>query len=517
MTVRRPPIVIGMPVYNGRRWISETLESIFQQTCRDFRLILAFDAGDATPPSVYAGAAADPRVTIVRQERRLGWAGNLQWLMDHADGDFFCYWQQDDLCDPEYLEVLGDYLDAHPDAACAYCDMQWFGGRSYRDVLPSITGDPLGRVLSLIDASASVPFRGLVRQAAIRRAGRLRLNAFDSRLEDHVWVARLAREGELHRVHRQRPTGAEILYYKRVHEANAHSYVAPPVEQLRGIWIEYGIGLLEAAWPVAGDRRRDTLLAILERLLLSREGRWMAYDPAVADPSGLARFGDAFLAAARLRLAGDPIPAWPSMADPTTIAALRARHACGVTPSDESLARLDELHRRRVAFDGLQQALHAGEMIDLHFGAGALGPSLLGDGWSCPEEWGVWNDGPAADLLLPFATLPGGTELLFEGQALIDPAAGCPTQRVIARLGEDQDCAKTVLDDGRPSTVRLTVPAGVPGSGDRPGSGNRNAIPVSFEFPDAVSPSTLGRSDDRRRLAFGLSRLRVTPPSAGKP
>jgi hypothetical protein len=48
----------------------------------------------------------DPRFAMHVQSRQLGWAGNLNWLMDRCDGDFFCFWQQDDLAATSYLSRL---------------------------------------------------------------------------------------------------------------------------------------------------------------------------------------------------------------------------------------------------------------------------------------------------------------------------------------------------------------------------------------------------------------------------
>ena len=58
-----------------------------------------------------------------------------------------------------------------------------------------------------------VPFRGLIRSDAMRRAGPLRHTPFQSAHEEFVWLAKLAREGMLGRV--EGP-----LYCKRKHEGS---------------------------------------------------------------------------------------------------------------------------------------------------------------------------------------------------------------------------------------------------------------------------------------------------------
>jgi hypothetical protein len=167
---------------------------------------------------------------------------------------------------------LHAHLIGHAEAACTYCDVQWFGARIGRESLPSITGAPLRRVLTQLEKGHFAPFRGLIRSSAVRAAGPIRLTKYDSRLEDLTWIARVAGQGELHRVE-------GTLYFKRVHGANAHSAMVPlPVALRRAVWMEYGIGMLEAALPlVRGSGVTSLLHIVLERLILDREGRWLFY------------------------------------------------------------------------------------------------------------------------------------------------------------------------------------------------------------------------------------------------
>jgi glycosyltransferase involved in cell wall biosynthesis len=166
-----PTIFVGVPVYHGWDLIDETMRSIRDQEFKDFRVLISVDGCDERSAVVCAKYTEDPRFELVVQKERLGWSGNLNWLMRQSTCAFFCYWQQDDICATSYLRVLYEYATQHPEAACVYTDVQWFGSCIDRDELPSVTGPALKRVLELLDSGNTAPFRGLVRRSALVYCG----------------------------------------------------------------------------------------------------------------------------------------------------------------------------------------------------------------------------------------------------------------------------------------------------------------------------------------------------------
>jgi hypothetical protein len=104
-----------------------------------------------------------------------------------------------------------------PDASVVYSDIEVFGNRKGIITQPSVTGSPLTRQLSLLlDHWAAVAFRGLTRLDAVRKVGVPTGSPFEDYAADTVWMAQLARAGELQRV----PLS---LYRKRYHSTNTHS------------------------------------------------------------------------------------------------------------------------------------------------------------------------------------------------------------------------------------------------------------------------------------------------------
>jgi len=59
----RPRVSIGVPVYNGERYLAQALESIFAQTYQNFELIISDNgSSDGTEAICRGYAAADSRI-----------------------------------------------------------------------------------------------------------------------------------------------------------------------------------------------------------------------------------------------------------------------------------------------------------------------------------------------------------------------------------------------------------------------------------------------------------------------
>ena len=86
-----PPLVsIGVPVYNGDNYLEATLDSILDQTFKDFELVICDNAStDRTEAICRNFAASDPRVRYHRQPRNFGAAPNYNDVYHRSRGKYF--------------------------------------------------------------------------------------------------------------------------------------------------------------------------------------------------------------------------------------------------------------------------------------------------------------------------------------------------------------------------------------------------------------------------------------------
>src|SRR3954452_14103167 len=87
-----PLVTIGMPVYNGARYLEEAVGSLLSQTEKNFVLIISDNCStDETPEICARLLAQDPRVRYVRQEMNLGATRNFEYLLRSATSPLFMW------------------------------------------------------------------------------------------------------------------------------------------------------------------------------------------------------------------------------------------------------------------------------------------------------------------------------------------------------------------------------------------------------------------------------------------
>lgn len=173
-------VSVLIPCYNSASFIDRTLNFARSQTFGAIAIKVSIDAGDdGTAQRVRAHAAGDSRIVVHEQHSRLGWTGNVNFLLGQVDTPFFFLYFHDDELLPRYTERMLQRLQAHPQAAGAYCDMGHFGDSDHVSTGPAYLGTPVQRLLTLMLA----PHRGSPLRAMLRTecAGHLRLPDMDSR------------------------------------------------------------------------------------------------------------------------------------------------------------------------------------------------------------------------------------------------------------------------------------------------------------------------------------------------
>jgi glycosyltransferase involved in cell wall biosynthesis len=108
-----PTLSVLMPVYNGRDYIRPAIDSVLNQTFRDFELIIVND-GSTDDTLAIVQSYIDPRIVIINQ-KNMGVARSLNNGLAAARGEYVKRHDADDTSTPEAFQVQIDFLKAHPD------------------------------------------------------------------------------------------------------------------------------------------------------------------------------------------------------------------------------------------------------------------------------------------------------------------------------------------------------------------------------------------------------------------
>jgi glycosyltransferase involved in cell wall biosynthesis len=120
--MHKPRVNIGMPVFNGEKYLEEALDSILSQTFQDFELIISDNAStDSTEQICRKYAAKDSRVRYYRNKQNLGGPKNYNRVFELSSGEYFKWAAYDDVLAPEYLRKCVNVLDRNPSIVGCHC------------------------------------------------------------------------------------------------------------------------------------------------------------------------------------------------------------------------------------------------------------------------------------------------------------------------------------------------------------------------------------------------------------
>lgn len=213
MSARKPRVSIGLPVYNGERYIAETIDSHLAQTFQDFELIICDNAStDRTEQICRENAARDTRIRYVRNPGNLGAAANYRLAFELSSAEYFRWNPSDDLCGPEFLARCVELLDREPSVVLAYPKTKLIDERGqviseYEDCLRVESNRASDRFVQLLqNLRLCNALYGLIRANVLRRTALLR-NFIGG---DIPLLAELALYGEFREI-------PEFLFFRRFH------------------------------------------------------------------------------------------------------------------------------------------------------------------------------------------------------------------------------------------------------------------------------------------------------------
>ena len=115
MLSEKPMVSVIMSVYNDTVLLRDSIESILNQTYRNFEFLIADDGSSTKEVESIICSYDDPRVKFHKNENNLGLAKTLNKLIDKSKGSLLARMDSDDIALPRRLEVQVAYLDKNPD------------------------------------------------------------------------------------------------------------------------------------------------------------------------------------------------------------------------------------------------------------------------------------------------------------------------------------------------------------------------------------------------------------------
>jgi glycosyltransferase involved in cell wall biosynthesis len=119
-------VSVCLPVYNGARYLAESIESVLAQTHTNLELLIADDGStDDTADLCMKYAQRDKRIKFWRNETNLGLFANYNRCMESARGTFIKPFAQDDILHNEMLAKAVEVFQFNQDVSLISVGRRW--------------------------------------------------------------------------------------------------------------------------------------------------------------------------------------------------------------------------------------------------------------------------------------------------------------------------------------------------------------------------------------------------------
>lgn len=210
-------LTVGVPVYNGERFLSQCLDSLLSQTYRGFVLLISDNAStDRTREISESYANADSRVRYHRNAVNVGLYGNFNRLLGLVRTPYVKLASADDFWAPTMLADAMEQMQRDPSLVLCHprtvlVDEEGREIRHYDKPLHLMEDDPRVRFRRVLTEIGLVnQLMGVIRTDAVRSM----LPLMNHTLADRVFLAELSLHGKIMEL-------PKFQYFRRIHEESS--------------------------------------------------------------------------------------------------------------------------------------------------------------------------------------------------------------------------------------------------------------------------------------------------------
>lgn len=176
-----PEVSLGLPVYNGEKYLAQALDSVLGQSHSDFELIVSDNASMDWSRDIIRGfARKDSRIRFYRQPFNIGIARNFNFIVRQARAPYFKYISANDEYAPELLAECLDVLRGDDTAVLCFGRTRFIDDKGerrdlYEERAVADMQDPIARYDAIRSRlGLNTPIQsGVMRLAALRHCGDL--------------------------------------------------------------------------------------------------------------------------------------------------------------------------------------------------------------------------------------------------------------------------------------------------------------------------------------------------------
>lgn len=113
-------VLIVIPVFNGEKYLKETIESCLHQTYKDIQIVLVNDYSSDSSVDIIEGYRNQKNITVIHNKVNLGINRTDNLGAKAYNSKYLLFLGQDDILPPNYIETALMFFDKH--TAFVYCN-----------------------------------------------------------------------------------------------------------------------------------------------------------------------------------------------------------------------------------------------------------------------------------------------------------------------------------------------------------------------------------------------------------
>lgn len=128
-----PKVTVLLPVYNGEKYLKETVDSILLQSYANFEFLI-IDDGSTDESIKIIESFKDQRIRVLRNSKRIKLAGALNRGLKEASSPYIARMDADDIALPDRLQKQVAFMDGHPEIGVCGSAIQIFGEKERKRI-----------------------------------------------------------------------------------------------------------------------------------------------------------------------------------------------------------------------------------------------------------------------------------------------------------------------------------------------------------------------------------------------
>jgi len=138
--MNNPKISVLMPVYNGEKFLKEAIDSILNQSFKDFEFLIINDGSTDRSKKIIL-SYQDQRIIFFENKKNLGVAKTLNRGLKLAKGKYIARMDADDISLPDRLKKQNEFMEKNHQVAVCGTWVKLFGNKSHENEFWKSPGD----------------------------------------------------------------------------------------------------------------------------------------------------------------------------------------------------------------------------------------------------------------------------------------------------------------------------------------------------------------------------------------